>query len=66
MQCRITGTLTFAAVSGYLLHIRSTTPRSLPRDRAVLAGLAAVFGAASVARAVVGLGDAPPAEEERK
>lgn len=49
--CRATGTITFAGVSGYLLHVRATAPQPLtpPHSRLLLA-LAAASAAAAVAR----------------
>lgn len=48
-MCRYTGTATFAGVSGYLLWQAANNASSMAH-RAVLVGMAAGFGALSVAR----------------
>jgi hypothetical protein len=48
--CRVTGTLTFAGVSGYLLYQRSLVERAARGHRHSLAAMAVGFGAAAVVR----------------
>jgi hypothetical protein len=51
--CRVTGTLTFAGIAGWLVVERARLPRTggHPGHRALLAGLSAAFAAAAVWRA---------------
>ncbi len=48
--CRLTGTATFAGISGWLLYQRSQVERPARGHRAVLAVMSAGFLAASIAR----------------
>jgi hypothetical protein len=48
--CRITGTVTFAGVSGYLVYQRSLVERSARGHRHALAAMAAGFAMGAVAR----------------
>jgi len=41
LGCRITGTMTLLGLTGYTLSVRQTIPKSNPRYRMFLSGLAA-------------------------
>ena len=49
-SCKLSGSLIFAGVSGYLLHERSMVPKSNPPQRRFLLGFASLFGVMSVGR----------------
>jgi hypothetical protein len=49
-SCKLSGTIIFAGVSGYMLHERTKVPKSNPSQRRFLLGFAATFGAFSAGR----------------